>query len=122
MKVLVVEDEIIIRKSLELSIQTAGYNVISGTAYGEKAVEKAVQDKIDVVLMDINLKGEMDGIDAAKEIGRIGNSWIIFLSAYDYKSRVSQENTFHFAGYLSKPIREEVLLKVLRETENRITY
>lgn len=98
-----------------MSLKTAGIDVIPGTAYGEDAVRLVSDGKADAVLLDIHLKGVMNGIDAAKEIGKRGNAAIVFLSAYDYKEQVKKDHPFNYAGYLSKPVREEVLLKTVRE-------
>ena len=112
--VLVVEDEIIIRKSLELTLKNDGITVIPGTSSGEEALQIARRERPDVVLMDINLRDDMDGISTAGEIGRICNAAVVFISAYDYKGKTMSTEGVNFAGYLSKPVREEHLLAAIR--------
>ncbi len=64
-RILIVEDEAIIAMELESQLQSLGYEVTSIVDTGEKAIEKAEADKPDLMLMDIRIKGDMDGIDAA---------------------------------------------------------
>ncbi len=66
-KILIVEDEAIIAMEIENQLQSLGYEVTSIVDTGEKAIEKAESDKPDLILMDIRIKGEMDGIEAAEE-------------------------------------------------------
>ena len=66
--VLVIEDESIVSKDIQHSLKKLGYNVVGASATGEKAIELAVSENPDVVLMDIMLKGEMNGIEAADAI------------------------------------------------------
>ena len=66
--VLVVEDESIVSKDIQHSLKKLGYNVVGASATGEKAVELAHETKPDIILMDIMLKGEMNGIETADQI------------------------------------------------------
>ena len=63
--VLVVEDESIVSKDIQHSLKKLGYNVVGSSATGEKAIELARQENPDIILMDIMLKGEMNGIETA---------------------------------------------------------
>ena len=67
-RILIVEDEVIIAMEMESSLQGLGYEVTSIVDTGEKAIEKAGEDKPGIILMDIRIKGEMDGIEAAEVI------------------------------------------------------
>jgi len=64
-RILIVEDETIIAMEVESQLQRLGYEVTSVVDTGEKAISKAESDKPDLILMDIRIKGEMDGIDTA---------------------------------------------------------
>ena len=66
--VLVVEDESIVSKDIQHSLKKLGYNVVGASATGERAIELAESEQPDIVLMDIMLKGEMNGIQAAEVI------------------------------------------------------
>jgi YesN/AraC family two-component response regulator len=109
-RVLVVEDEILIRKYVILLLESVGCTIVGETAYAEKAIRLAGEKSPDLVLMDIRLKGDMDGIEAAKEISGHSNAAILFMSAYDYQKQVEAQQIPNFLGYLKKP-REDYELK-----------
>ena len=67
-RILLVEDESIVAMDMERRLSTLGYSVIEHVLSGEDAVAKAEQEKPDLILMDIHLKGKMDGIQAAERI------------------------------------------------------
>ena len=69
--VLVVEDESIVSKDIQYSLKKLGYNVVGAAATGEKAIELVDEFEPDLVLMDIMLKGQMSGIDAAGAISAL---------------------------------------------------
>lgn len=66
--ILVVEDERIVAKDIQISLEPLGYIVPAIAASGREAINKAAEIIPDLVLMDINLKGDMDGVEAAKHI------------------------------------------------------
>ena len=67
-KVLIVEDEIITAMSLKKDLEGMGYKVCSFAPSGKKAIKIVENENPDVVLIDVNLKGGMDGIEAARDI------------------------------------------------------
>jgi len=81
-KILVVEDEIITAEHIKLALKNQGYQVVSLVISGEEAINKVEDTGVDLVLMDINLKGEMDGVEAAEEIWDSHSIPLIFLTAY----------------------------------------
>jgi two-component system, response regulator PdtaR len=80
-KILIVEDEAIIAMEIESQLQSLGYNVTSIVDTGVKAIEKAEADKPDLILMDIRIKGEMDGIQTAAIIREQFDIPVIFSTA-----------------------------------------
>ena len=80
--VLVVEDENIVSKDIQHSLKKLGYVVVGAAATGEKAIDLAHQTKPDVVLMDIMLKGDMNGIETAGIIKKDLQIPVIYLTAY----------------------------------------
>lgn len=112
-RVLIVEDEPIIVKSLENRLTKAGYNIIGSAASGEEAIQLAHQYKPNIILMDINLSSKMTGIEAAEEIHKFMNIPVVYLTSY------SDEHTFQKAkvtnpfAYLNKPFDGEQLQRVL---------
>lgn len=104
--VLVVEDESIVSKDIQYSLKKLGYNVVGSSATGEKAIELALELKPDIVLMDIMLKGEMTGIEAADEIKLAINIPVIFLTAYADEGTLAKAKVTEPYGYIIKPFKE----------------
>lgn len=104
--ILVVEDESIVSKDIQHSLKKLGYNVVGASSTGQKAVELAVELKPDLVLMDIMLKGDMTGIDAAEEIKQSINIPVIFLTAYADEGTLSKAKVTEPYGYIIKPFKE----------------
>ena len=87
-KILIVEDDSIVAMDIESSLKKLGYSVSGTVSHGERAVEKVEELKPDLVLMDIVLKGEMDGIEAAEAIRSRFNTPVVFVTAYADESMV----------------------------------
>lgn len=104
--VLVVEDESIVSKDIQHSLKKLGYNIVGASATGEKAIELASSERPDVVLMDIMLKGEMNGIEAADRIKKDLSIPIIFLTAYADELTLSKAKITQPYGYILKPFKE----------------
>jgi DNA-binding LytR/AlgR family response regulator len=104
--VLVVEDESIVSKDIQHSLKKLGYNVVGASATGELAIELAGKENPDIVLMDIMLKGEMNGIQAAEKIKEKHAIPIIFLTAYADESTLSKAKITEPYGYILKPFKE----------------
>lgn len=104
--VLVVEDESIVSKDIQQSLKKLGYNVVGASATGEQAIELAKSELPDVVLMDIMLKGNMNGIEAAEGIRKQLSIPIIFLTAYADESTLSKAKITEPYGYILKPFKE----------------
>jgi len=102
-KILVVEDEALTARDLQLQLIQMGYDVPCIALSGEDAIKKAGEINPDLLLMDIKLAGEMDGIEAAKQIRLIHMTPVIYLSAYmDQMVSERAKDTEPF-GYLTKP-------------------
>ena len=104
--VLVVEDESIGSKDIQHSLKKRGYNVVGAAATGEQAVKLSVDTQPDIILMDIMLKGEMNGIEAATQIRQETNIPVIFLTAYADESTLSKAKVTQPYGYIIKPFKE----------------
>lgn len=105
-KILVVEDESIISKDIQHSLKRLGYDVVGASATGEKAIELAAEKKPDLVLMDIMLKGDMNGIEAAEVIKREHEIPVIFLTAYADETTLEKAKVLEPNGYIIKPFKE----------------
>ncbi|NRA12005.1 MAG: response regulator [Crocinitomicaceae bacterium] len=104
--VLVVEDESIVSKDIQHSLKKLGYNVVGASATGEKAIELVNSEKPDIVLMDIMLKGDMNGIEAAETIKGNHSIPVIFLTAYADESTLEKAKITQPYGYILKPFKE----------------
>jgi two-component system response regulator LytT len=104
--ILITEDESIVAKDIQMSLKKLGYNVIGICNNGEDAIRTAEEHRPDVILMDIMLKGEMSGIEAADQIRKRLNIPIIFLTAYADESTLSKAKITEPYGYIIKPFKE----------------
>lgn len=108
-KILIVEDEIIVARGIAKSLAQFGYEVV-GTVYsGEQAILLAEQYRPDLVMMDIVLKGKVDGIEAAAQIRSRFHIPVIFLTAYSDKDTLERAKVTEPYGYLLKPYHERDL-------------
>jgi PAS domain S-box-containing protein len=108
-RILIVEDEAIIAMEIESQLQNLGYEITSIVDTGEKAIKKAEEDKPDLILMDIRIKGEMDGIETAEIILNKFGIPVIFSTAYADEERLNRAKLTQPFGYLLKPIQEREL-------------
>ncbi len=112
-KILVVEDEIIIARDVQRSLENLGYVVPAIVSSGEEAIRKADETRPDLVLMGIMLKGEMNGVRAAEQIRARFDIPVVYLTAYaDEKTLQCAKVTKPF-GYVLKPFEERELLAAI---------
>ncbi|MFM2016387.1 MAG: hypothetical protein RL007_43 [Bacteroidota bacterium] len=104
--ILIVEDESIVAKDIQMSLRKLGYNVVAICSNGEDAIRAAEEHAPDLVLMDIMLKGDMSGIEAAEQIRSRFNMPIIYLTAYADESTLSKAKITEPYGYIIKPFKE----------------
>ncbi|MDM8538362.1 response regulator [Desulfobacterales bacterium HSG17] len=108
-KILIVEDDGIVAMDIESRLENFGYDVCGKVAYAEKAIEKAKELEPDLILMDIVLKGEMDGIEAAKIIQSQFYLPIVFLTAHADEKKIERAKVINPFGYILKPFRDREL-------------
>jgi CheY-like chemotaxis protein len=104
-RILVVEDDQIIQLDLRLSLKQLGYEVVGAVSSGEEAITKAAQLQPDLILMDIRLRGAVDGIEAASRIQSAHNLPVLYLSAqsgYELVGRVVEPR-------ITKPFNQRTL-------------
>ena len=106
MNILVVEDESIVAKDIQVCLRKLGYDVVGVVSSGEEAVEKAEEFDLDLIMMDIMLKGEMSGIEAAEIIRKKKSIPVIFLTAYTDRNTVDKAKETEPFGYIIKPFKE----------------
>lgn len=113
LRVLVVEDERLVAMSLQRQLQSLGYAVVGQTASGIAAIELAATLRPDVVLMDIYLEGEIDGINAAAEIQKQCHLPVIYLTAFSNREVLDRAKVTEPAGYILKPYEDRELQVVI---------
>jgi DNA-binding LytR/AlgR family response regulator len=104
--ILVVEDESIVRKDIERSLIKLGYNVVANADNGERALELAREKKPDLALMDIQIKGDMTGIDTAEAIKQEMDIPVIYLTAFADENTLAKAKITEPHGYILKPFKE----------------
>ena len=107
--VLIVEDEAIVAADLAGKLGQLGYEIAGTTAVGEEAVALACRLLPEVVLMDIRLKGSMDGIEAAEAIRRRADVPVIYLTAHSDSATLNRAKLSEPFGYILKPFEEREL-------------
>jgi DNA-binding NarL/FixJ family response regulator len=113
-KILIVEDDSIIALTIQGRIQQFGYEVVGRASTGEDAIKKAKELQPDLVLMDIHLKGPMDGIQAAETVYGFFNIPVIYLTAFsDEKTLERAQQTSPF-GYVVKPFSDDTLRTTIK--------
>jgi PAS domain S-box-containing protein len=118
-KILIVEDDNIVAADLQKRLMTLGYDIVGIVTSGEEAIKKAILSSPDLVLMNVRLRGEMDGIEAASTLRFQHGIAVVFLSAVadnDTMKRASKTEPF---GYILKPFEERELHTTIEMALNR---
>lgn len=108
-RIFVVEDEVIVAEVLKMNLERSGYEIAGHEIYGEAVVESVARSKPDLILMDIRLKGKMDGIAAAIQVRARFDIPIIYLTAYGDAETLQRAKQTAPYGYLIKPFEIETL-------------
>ncbi len=112
-RILIVEDEAIVALDLELQLKRLGYRVLGSAASAEEAIRMTAEHLPDLVLMDIRLQGELDGIAAAEIVRREHARPVIFLTAHADDATLQRARLSEPFGYLLKPFEERELLTAI---------
>ncbi|BCS35287.1 hypothetical protein TBR22_A45140 [Luteitalea sp. TBR-22] len=112
-RILIVEDEQIIALDLSDTLADLGHVVVGVAGRGEEAVTMARSLSPDLVLMDIHLSGDMDGVTAAETIRRGGGAPVVFITAYDDAPMVQRAKLSEPYGYLLKPFNVRELRVII---------
>ena len=114
--ILIVEDELLIAKNTARKLQKFGYTVAKIVSTGRSAIDFVTQSKPDLILMDIAIKGEIDGIKTASKIKNIADIPIIFVTAYANDETLDRAAETGCYGYLIKPYKEKELQATVKMT------
>ena len=119
-KILVVEDEMIIGAKISMQLTSLGYEVTGMLPRGEEAVLHVQQNKPDIILLDINLKGKIDGIETARQIQLQNNIPIIYLTANADEATFNRAKPTKPAAFISKPFKQLDLQRAIELTISRM--
>ena len=108
-RIMVVEDENIVNADIQSTLKTLGYEIAASAISGEQALEKVAEAKPDLILMDIMLRGDMDGVESAEQIRHQFNIPIVFLTAYSDDATLERAKITEPFGYVIKPFEEREL-------------
>jgi DNA-binding response OmpR family regulator len=108
-RVLIVEDETLIAEELKDRLERFGFSVIGAVDNAEEGIQIATSELPDLVLMDIRLKGEKDGVQAAIEIRRQVDVPVVYLTAYSDRATLDRAKNSEPYGYVLKPFHEREL-------------
>jgi AmiR/NasT family two-component response regulator len=113
-RVVIAEDEAIIRLDLKEILQSAGYAVVGETGRGDDAVSLVDEQQPDLVILDVKMPG-MDGVRAAREIASRHRAAVVVLTAFSQRDLIEEARDAGVAAYLVKPFRREELLPAVAD-------
>ncbi len=108
-RILVVEDESLVAEDIAARLKRSGYEVPAVAHSGAEALQKAAETRLDLVLMDVRLKGDMDGVEAARRLTERHNLPVIYLTGDAEDTTLVRAKATEPLGYLLKPIEEKRL-------------
>ncbi|MBY5399470.1 response regulator [Rhizobium leguminosarum] len=112
-KILIVEDDRVVARDIEQQLTRLGHHVVARAASFDEAISRAATLRPDIVLMDIRIEGEQDGIEAAQEMRARFRIPVVFLTAYADRETVERASTTEPFGYLLKPFEDSQLGTVI---------
>ena len=120
-KLLIVEDEMIIAANISLQLTEMGYEVTGIVPRGEEALVHVRDNPPDVILLDINLKGDLDGIETAREMQKTQNIPVIYLTANVDDAHFNKAKDTHPFGFIAKPFKKLDLQRAIELTMSQIS-
>lgn len=118
-KILIVEDELLIGKNISNKLKKLGYTTTQIVSSGKAALQSVENIKPDLILMDIAIKGNIDGIETAAKIRDLENIPIIFLTAYADDATLEKASKTGCYGYIVKPFKEKDLHATIKIVLNK---
>ena len=121
-RALIIEDETLIAEELRERLSRLGITVIAAVSSGEEGVEIATSERPDLVLMDIRLSGEKDGVQAAREIREQVDIPIVYLTAHSDRRTVERANKTDHDGFILKPFLKKELQSTIEVALKRYSF
>jgi len=119
-KILVVEDEMIIAAKISMHLTNLGYEVTGILPRGEEALLSVEENRPDIVIMDIRLRGDLDGIDTAIRMQKNGDLPVIFLTANADEGTFNKAKVAKPYAFISKPYKQVDLQRAIELTISRL--
>lgn len=117
-RVVIAEDEAIIRLDLRETLENAGYEVVADTGRGDEAVKLVSEHKPEVVILDIKMPG-MDGIQVAREIAATEDTAVVILTAFSQRELIDEAVDAGALAYLVKPYQQSDLVPAIEIARRR---
>lgn len=114
-RIMVVEDELLIQMVSRQMLENAGYMVCCTTTSGEEAVEMALERRPHLILMDIKLDGEMDGITAMEEIKKVVDIPVLYVSGNSDEATMKRVQKTSMVDFVVKPVDYHLLMRKIDE-------
>lgn len=118
MKILIVDDDQVLAMVVEIMINHLGHEVVAKAANRKEALTAIHEHKLDVILMDIKLDDDIDGITLFKEIREISDIFVIYITSFIDESIYEKAKEFGFIDYLQKPLMVNQLEKAFKKIPN----
>lgn len=119
-KVLIVEDELLAARLLQYIITQSDYNCVGIAKNADEAIELARTHKPEIILMDILLQGNVNGIEAAHKIREFSNSYIVYISSYSDTTTIKKALQVSNSVYITKPYSQDHLLQTLKDIFDKL--
>lgn len=114
-RIIIVEDEGIVAMDISKCLTSMGYEVAFIADSGEKLLEKIESEPADLILMDVELKGAINGIETAIRVREKNNIPIVFLTAFEDEATLERINKLRYGGYIVKPFEDDNLKNTIEE-------
>ena len=121
-KVLIVEDDKLIAHIEQWRLSKLGYDVCGSAGTGIEALNCVAKMRPDIILMDISLEGEMDGIETARQIKKDFNIPVIFVSAHVDGATIERARAIHPEGFIQKPFNDDDLRVAIELGDKKIGF
>lgn len=119
-KITIVEDEMVIAANISLQLSSLGYEVTGILPRGKEALAHIKENRPDIILMDINLKGAWDGVETAQQIQKDRNIPLIYLTANADETHFNRAKATNPYAFISKPFKKLDLQRAIELTVNRL--
>ena len=120
--VIIVEDDMIIQMYLNKIVKSIGYNVIGEARTFDRTIELIKKQVPDLILMDIGIKGDKDGIETVIEIQKAYSIPVIYITGNSDKFTLEKAKNTHPVCFIFKPIVENILKRKLLEVDSQLTH